>query len=234
MILAAVPASPVDPNGVSPVELQERLRADRAGDPYLLLRDSDGQQLIVSLGGVPSQLTVGRADGCHVCLSWDGGVSRAHAQLERLGKHDWMLIDDGLSHNGSIVNGERLRQRRRLDDGDVLRFGQTSVLYRAPRPQDQATVTVMAGAHNIELTPAQRRVLVALCRPYREGGKFPTPASNRDIAEELVVSVEAVKTQLRALFEKFDVGPLARDAKRARLVHRAFETGTIAQRDLEE
>jgi pSer/pThr/pTyr-binding forkhead associated (FHA) protein len=232
--LPPVPASPVDPSGVSPVELQERILADRAGEPYLLMRNSDGEQLIVSLRNVPSQLTIGRAEGCDVCLSWDSGVSRAHAQLERLGKHDWMLVDDGLSHNGSIVNGERLRQRRRLDDGDMLRFGQTSVLFRAPRPQDQSTVTVMLGASTIELTPAQRRVLVALCRPFREGSKFPTPASNRDIAEELVVSVEAVKTQMRALFERFEVGPLARDAKRARLVHRAFETGVITQRDLED
>jgi hypothetical protein len=48
-----------------------------------------------------------------------------------------------------------------------------------------------------------------------------------------VLSVEAIKTQLRGLFEKFEVEPLARDAKRARLVHRAFETGVISRRDLD-
>jgi pSer/pThr/pTyr-binding forkhead associated (FHA) protein len=168
-----------------------------------------------------------------VCLAWDVGVSRTHARLERLGRDDWMLIDDGLSHNGSIVNGERLRQRRRLGDGDVLRFGETCVVYRAPLPQSRATVTLATSLAEIQLTPAQRRVLVALCRPYRDGGRFATHASNRAIADELVVSVEAVKTQLRALFEKFDVGPLARDAKRARLVHRAFETGVISTQDLD-
>ena len=76
-------------------------------------------------------------------------------------------------------------------------------------------------------------MLVALCRPYRDGGEFATPASNREIADELVLSVEAIKTHLRTLFDKFDVEPLARDAKRARLVRRAFETGTISRRDLE-
>jgi pSer/pThr/pTyr-binding forkhead associated (FHA) protein len=167
-----------------------------------------------------------------VCLHWDAGVSRAHARLERLGDSDWMLVDDGLSRNGSVVNGERLRQRRRLLDGDVLRFGETLVLYRAPRRDTSLTVTLRPGSGEVDLTPAQRRVLVALCRPLLAGGQFATPASNRAIAGELVLSVEAVKTQLRALFEKFEIEPLARDAKRARLAQRALETGAVTRRDL--
>jgi hypothetical protein len=228
-----VPSLPIDADGVSPVELQDRLRADQRGEAYLLFRDATGGQQILDLGDQPSQLTLGRAPGCDVCLNWDEGISRAHARLERLGRDDWMLVDDGLSRNGSIVNGERLRQRRRLVDGDVLRFGETRMIYRAPQREAGRTVAVAEGSGEIRLSPAQRRVLVALCRPYRDGGEFATPASNREIAEELVLSVEAVKTQLRALFERFGVGPLARDAKRARLVHRAFETGVIARRDLE-
>jgi hypothetical protein len=94
------------------------------------------------------------------------------------------------------------------------------------------TVTLGKGSGEIDLTPAQRRVLVALCRPYRDGGDFASAASNRQIAEELVVGVDAVKTQLRVLFEKFEIPPLARDAKRNSLVQRAFETGAITRRDL--
>jgi pSer/pThr/pTyr-binding forkhead associated (FHA) protein len=225
--------SPIDPDGVSPSELQERIRADRRGSAYLLFRDGAYCQQIVALSEQAPQLTIGRATGCDVCLHWDEGVSRAHARLEQLGKSAWMLVDDGLSRNGSIVNGERLRQRRRLLDGDVLRFGETTIVYRAPSRETQRGVTRAVSAKEIELSPAQRRVLVALCRPYRDGGEFATPASNRDIADELVLSVEAVKTQLRALFEKFEVEPLARDLKRTRLVQRAFETGVISRRDLE-
>ena len=225
--------SPIDPDGVSPAELQQRMRADRNGEPYLLLRDATGAQRIVALGDQRPQLTIGRVSGCDVCLDWDLGISRAHAQLERLGTHDWMLVDDGLSRNGSIVNGERLRQRRRLVNGDVLRFGDTLVVYRAPPRETRQTVALGAGSGEIHLSPAQRRVLVALCRPYRDGDQFATPASNLEIANELVLSVEAVKTHLRALFEKFDVGPLARDVKRARLVQRAFEIGAISRRDLD-
>jgi pSer/pThr/pTyr-binding forkhead associated (FHA) protein len=224
--------SPIDSDGVSPAELKQRLDADRRGEAYLLFRDATREQRIVVLAEQPEHLTIGRADGCDVSLDWDAGVSRAHARLERLGASDWMLVDDGLSRNGSIVNGERLRQRRRLQDGDVLRFGETLVLYRGQARDPGVTVTLAQSAGEIDLTPAQRRVLLALCRPYADGDDFASPASNREIAEELVLSVDAVKTQLRVLFEKFDVEPLARDAKRGRLVQRAFETGTITRRDL--
>lgn len=110
-------ASPVDEAGVTPVELQQRLRADRRGTPYLLFRNGAGEQRVLAFGDEQTQLTIGRASGCDVCLEWDAGVSRAHARLERLGRDDWMLADDGLSCNGSIVNGERLLHRRRLNDG---------------------------------------------------------------------------------------------------------------------
>ena len=53
------------------------------------------------------------------------------------------------------------------------------------------------------VSPAQRRVLVALCRPYKDGADFATPATNSEIGAELHLSVDAVKTHLRALFEKF-------------------------------
>ncbi|MGH2919200.1 MAG: response regulator transcription factor, partial [Solirubrobacteraceae bacterium] len=59
------------------------------------------------------------------------------------------------------------------------------------------------------------------------------PASNQQIADELVVSVEAVKTHLRALFDKFAVGDLPRQAKRGQLVKRAFQTGAISTKDFE-
>ena len=54
-----------------------------------------------------------------------------HAELEPTGG-EWTLVDDGLSRNGSYVNGERVTGRRRLRDRDMLRFGRTVVLYRAP------------------------------------------------------------------------------------------------------
>ena len=46
-------------------------------------------------------------------LGWDTEVSRLHAQVEPVGS-DWIVVDDGLSRNGTYVNGERVNGRRRL------------------------------------------------------------------------------------------------------------------------
>ena len=73
-----------------------------------------------------------------MALSWDDQVSSIHAELTRLGE-DWLLIDDGLSRNGSFVNGERLSGRCRLRDGDRLRFGATEVTFHAPFQAGQET-----------------------------------------------------------------------------------------------
>jgi DNA-binding NarL/FixJ family response regulator len=107
------------------------------------------------------------------------------------------------------------------------------MLFRAPSTVVIETIAVSSELAAVQLSPAQRRVLVALCRPIAGGHEFATPASNREIAEELVVSVEAVKTHLRALFEKFGIEDLPRQAKRAQLVRRAFQTGAITPGDLE-
>ena len=40
-------------------------------------------------------------------LDWDSEISRVHAALERIGD-DWTVVDDGLSHNGTYLNGERV------------------------------------------------------------------------------------------------------------------------------
>src|SRR4051794_27649698 len=97
--------------------------------PFVVLRDGDDRQLIVTLEG--ERLTVGRAENAQVGLAWDPEVSWVHAELEDVGGA-WTLSDDGLSRNGSFVNGERVTGRRRLRDGDVLRFGGVSAVYHEP------------------------------------------------------------------------------------------------------
>ena len=72
----------------------------------------------------------------------------------------------------------------------------------------------------------------ALCRPFKDGAAFATPSTNQAIADELHLSVEAVKTHLRALFEKFGVSDLPQNQKRVALVERALQSGLVAERDL--
>jgi pSer/pThr/pTyr-binding forkhead associated (FHA) protein len=212
--------------------LQERIEAERRGRPFLVYRDGAGGQHVVDLATAPDQLTIGRRASNDIPLSWDLGVSRVHAELARVGE-SWALTDDGLSRNGSIVNGERLTGRRRLSDGDVLCFGDTAIAFCDPESgKSRPTVDVSDTPVAASLSPAQRRVLVALCRPYANGATFTAPASNKEIAAELCVGVDAVKTHMRALFAVFGVGHLPQNQKRARLAERAFRTGVVTERDL--
>jgi pSer/pThr/pTyr-binding forkhead associated (FHA) protein len=219
------------PHAATPLELKQQLEADRRGTPYLLFRDDQGAQVLLPLPSEWRPMTVGRSPSCDVCLAWDVKVSRVHAQLERLGG-DWTVEDDGLSRNGTFVNGERLVGRHRLQDGDIMRFGGSEVAFRAPREGVESTVIGRSLARPV-LSEAQRRVLVSLCRPYRERGAHVMPATNKQIADDLVLSVEAVKTHLRTLFQRFGVEDLPQNAKRARLVELAFEIGAVTPRDLE-
>jgi pSer/pThr/pTyr-binding forkhead associated (FHA) protein len=216
----------------SPAEIAARLQAEREGCAHLLLRDASGAQMIVPLEATRQRLTIGRGEGADVQVHWDRDVSRAHAELERVGGV-WTISDDGLSRNGTFVNGERVGSRQRLRDGDVLRIGETGIVFR--HPSSVAFSETRVGGPELApptVSEAQRRVLIALCRPYKDPGPFTTPATNHDIAAELFLSVEAVKTHLRALFAKFGVEDLPQNQKRAKLIERAFQTGLISERDL--
>ena len=208
------------------------LAAERAGEPFLAFRDEQGRLGLFVLGRQPRTSTVGRGSEMDLTLPWDGQVSGLHAELLCLGG-EWTIADDGLSTNGTYVDGQRISGRQRLRDGNRIRVGGTILAYNAAQPSTAGT-TVTAGevAALPRLTDTQRKVLIALCRPYRDGGSFATPASNQQIAGEVFLSVDAVKMHLRNLFAKFDLGELPQNQKRARLAECALQLGLISQRDL--
>jgi pSer/pThr/pTyr-binding forkhead associated (FHA) protein len=223
-------SSPLQPHAASPAELAERLAAERHGEPFLVYRDGDGHQALVALGDA-SRLTIGRRAGNDIRIAWDPTVSSSHAALERVGA-DWSVLDDGLSRHGTFVNGDRVTGRRRLANGDVIFVGATALAFRAPqRLQTSATADLPAGAGPVSLTPAQRRVLIALCRPFKDAA-YASPAGNRQIAAELVVTVDAVKARLRELFDAFGVADLPQNEKRAALAVEALRRGVVQPRDL--
>jgi pSer/pThr/pTyr-binding forkhead associated (FHA) protein len=228
-------ASELQRHQASPAELRERLEAERRGEPFLVFFDDAGRQVLVELDAIERpRVTVGRG-ATDVRLDWDSDVSRLHAELEHLGGC-WTVADDGLSRNGTYLNGQRLRGRSRLAERDRLRFGSTTVVYRAPPAavalDDVAATTLPTDPVDLELSPAQRRVLIALARPCVGRGASAAPATNRDIAAELHLSVDTVKTHLRAIAMKFDVEGLPQNAKRTRLVELALRTGAISEQDV--
>jgi pSer/pThr/pTyr-binding forkhead associated (FHA) protein len=201
------------------------------GLPFLVLRDGDGHQRLVTLPAEEGRASIGRSPGNTVALAWDTEVSRLHAELERLGD-EWTVSDDGLSRNGTFVNGQRVSGRHRLRDGDLVRAGRTTIAYVVPEAADSRP-TQVAGRSGAapSLTPAQRAVLVALVRPLKDA-EAATPATNGAIAAELFLSIDAVKAHLRTLFALFGLEQLPQNQKRSVLAARALQEGVVTRREL--
>src|SRR4051812_17654245 len=168
--------------------------------PFLLYSDPDGHRRLHELTG--ERVTIGRRPSCDVALLWDDEVSRLHAELVRMGA-DWVVHDEGLSHNGTFVNGERVRGRRRLHPGDVLAVGSTVIAIHGHESSCAgATRAARPAGERVEVTPAQLRLLEVLCRPLLEADYAP-PATNDAIARELVLSLDTVKGTLTTLYDRF-------------------------------
>jgi DNA-binding CsgD family transcriptional regulator len=169
-------------------------------------------------------MTFGTLESNDVVVDADG-VSRVHAAFERFGD-TWCVRDLG-SRNGTFVNGGRIVGEHALHAGDEIVLGRLRLLFRGP---DRGTETA-AIAQPPPLTPRERDVLLALCRPLLMGDAFTEPASIRAIAAELVVSEAAVKNHLSRLYVKFDVA--AQDErKRVQLANAAVARGAVKLGDL--
>jgi DNA-binding CsgD family transcriptional regulator len=215
-------------HSASPAELKARIEAERRGLPFLVYRDGEGCQQIVELSA-GDRLCIGRQPASDLPLLWDGEISRVHARLERVGS-EWVVADEG-SRNGTFVNEARLTGPRRLRDRDVVRVGRTTLIVFLPAAGESELTASAADAPRPPLSAAQHRVLVALCRPIAQQA-LGVPATNREIAAELVLGVDTVKAHLRALFDAFDLHDEPQNRKRAALARMALERGVVSRRDL--
>jgi hypothetical protein len=232
-VVAAAEAPDGDPlarHSLSATELRDVIERERSGLAFVAYRDADGGLCLYSPGSDEGASTLGRRSETDVCLAWDAQVSGLHAELHHAGG-EWTVVDDGLSTNGTYVDGERVIGRQRLRDGCRVRVGRTVMVYRAAQRTSVGETVVAASIPRVQLTDIQRGVLVSLCRPYRDGD-FATPATNQEIAAEVFLSVDAVKMHLRTLFGKFGLSDLPQNQKRARLAESALQTGTISRREL--
>jgi hypothetical protein len=192
----------------------------------LEVQGPDGPQPIL-LGD--ERVTLGAADANDVAISWDQTVSGLHAVLERIGEAGW-VVKDLSSRNGTFVNGERIWGERPLYPGDEIRVGGTRILFRSDRPVPDSRTTV-GPEPPPNITPREREVLMALCRPMFSGDVFTEPASIRDIARELVISDAAVKQHLLHLYDKFDIRT-STDRRRVRLANDALRRNVVRVADL--
>lgn len=209
-------------------ELKRVMESEKEGGSFVLFRDDAGRLDIVHLGD-GDRLSIGRDASNEIALTWDPEVSRLHARLSNLGV-EWVVEDDGLSRNGTFLNGERLAGSARLRDHDVLRLGRVVVGYRCVRQGSLSETLTGLEGQPPEISAAEARVLRELARPWIEGRGLAATASNGEIAEQLTVSIHTVKSHLRTLIAKFGLDELPQSRKRAALVEAAFRTGAIARR----
>ena len=223
---------PVAPHSMTPRELKELLVTERGAIPFFAYRDDVGALRTFVLSDRDRPLVVGRREGVDLRLAWDREISGIHAELRCLGG-EWTVVDDGLSSNGTFLNGRRVTARQRLRDGDRVRVGRTILAFDAAA---SPPVEKTSMAHDFpdagQLTDTQRRILVALCRPQLTGGELHAPATNHQIADEVYLGVDAVKVQLRALFVKYGLNDLPQNQKRAGLAELALRVGLVTRRDL--
>ena len=113
----------------------------RGSVPSLRYDDDSGARRVYLLEG-SRDVRIGRGEDADLRLWWDLSVSLVHAEIVRLGAH-WLIGDDGVSRNGTFVNGERLRGRRRLRHRDVVRVGGTTLAFNdaSARRRDATTIT---------------------------------------------------------------------------------------------
>ncbi|WP_438035659.1 sigma 54-interacting transcriptional regulator [Sorangium sp. So ce204] len=103
---------------------------------YLLVIDgSSSRRFPLPREGV---LFVGRSTDAEICVA-AAAASRRHAKF--LVADGEVQLIDLKSHNGTLVNGERLEGSRLLSSGDVVAIGDALlILRREPRTPDRATV----------------------------------------------------------------------------------------------
>jgi pSer/pThr/pTyr-binding forkhead associated (FHA) protein len=208
-------------------ELEAQQEAERRGERFLVYGDEEGRQVIHALAEGRA-VTIGRRPEAEVSVPWDPEMSRVHAELEvRAG--EWTISDDGLSQNGTWVNGLRLTGRRRLGDGDLVRVGRTTFTFRDPVPVGTGP-TLVPG--ELSATPRfseqQQRVLRALCRPLFQDGEGINPASDEEISEVTGIPLEAVVSELDHLGRALGLDEMPSHDQRAEIALLAMRSGLVS------
>jgi hypothetical protein len=120
-----------------------------------LVRVERIEREIVKIGSLPTS---------HLRLD-DPGVSSIHAVVEVSGADAVQCIDLG-SANGTRVNGNRINKTQ-LNEGDVLEFGETRVVFRTERPKPKAAPSAGAAGAGRPGPPGLPGAAAGPARSYR-------------------------------------------------------------------
>ncbi len=89
-----------------------------------------GEQLVRTLTltqDINTPVKIGKLSSSHLRIDDDEGVSRMHAVIEITSPTDIYIIDLG-STKGTIVNGEKIVNRQKLQSGDQILLGETKLV----------------------------------------------------------------------------------------------------------
>lgn len=134
----------VDELGIDPGQALQRLERsvlsqsdslmvpEAAGTPALVWLDPAGAPRRLPLVPDRTPVRLGReSTQCDVVFDWDPTVSRLHAEVRHEGTA-WLIADEGMSSNGTFLNGARIGAATALADGDLVRVGNTTLRARLP------------------------------------------------------------------------------------------------------
>jgi pSer/pThr/pTyr-binding forkhead associated (FHA) protein len=219
--------SPATLGSQSPEEVEERQSALDRGDPFLLFRDGDGRQRIVSLSEPAEAITIGRRFEADISLPWDPEASRLHAELSyRAG--EWTICDDGWSQNGTWVNGLRLAGRRRLADGDLVKIGRTILGFQQPGSTGPGPTMVQGELSGTpRFSEQQQRILRSLCKPLFADGDGFNPCSDLEVSDATGIAVDVVSQELDLLARLFGLEDMPRPERRAEVALLAVRSGLV-------
>ena len=115
------------------IPLRYNLAVSPSESPEIIVRNPSFEPRTIRLDpGVIT--TIGRAIDCTIPIR-DRFLSRHHAELVA-SDQGWVLVDRG-SANGTWLNGDRVRETRPLRDGDLIRLGDTEIVFSTQMSTDR-------------------------------------------------------------------------------------------------
>mgnify|MGYP005841998443 CR=1 FL=1 len=126
------PGPVVPPVGLAPVEVPGGPGLAPAGGTRVIERAPQHLGILVDKSrpdrkyDLKGTMNIGRAHDNQIVLDHPT-ISRHHAWIKAEGE-DFLIFDVG-SANGTFVNDERVTEPRRLENGDVVRFGEVSFVF---------------------------------------------------------------------------------------------------------
>jgi len=228
-----MPTSPVQNDEGPPVartthehNLEGEVRAE--GRPYVRYRDGVLFRAL-SLAPSASPVDIGRVDVCPVRIESDPLVSRRHARL--IFAAGWWSIQDAASHNGTFIGDRRIPGETILKDGACFRVGETVLSVHLPASgPGPAAPEEHAERRLLDPNPIQRKILVALARPWLAGHELPVSPRDADIAHTLGCDVKSIADAVSDLYEQ---AGLSSDVdQRSGLIALAMHERTVTPDDL--